>query len=145
VITNYALATLNAILNATALTCVVLGALAIARKQIQRHKRLMLTAFTLSLLFLASYVTRILMFGDQHFRGTGALRYVYFAILISHVTLALGIAPFVVYTVSLGLRDRREQHNRFARKVLPIWIYVLATGVIVYLFLYQYRAMPALD
>jgi putative membrane protein len=139
-ITNYGLATLNALLNASALGCVLLGAFAIARKNIPLHKGSMLSAFTLSVLFLTSYATRIVMFGDQHFAGSGAVRYVYFFILITHVTLALGVAPFVVYTVSLGLRDRREQHRRIARKVLPIWCYVLATGVLVYLFLYQFYA-----
>ena len=136
-ITNYALATLNAVLNATALICVVLGARAIARRQLERHKRFMLSAFVLSLLFLTSYVTRILMFGDQHFRGTGALRYFYFFVLITHVVLALAIAPVVLYTVVLGLRNRRAQHKRIAPKVLPVWQYVLATGVLVYLLLYH--------
>lgn len=137
-ITNYGLATLNALLNATALLCVSLGALAIWKRQIERHKRLMLSAFTLSVLFLASYVTRIVMFGDQHFRGIGVYRYFYFFVLITHVALALTIAPFVVYTVGLGLRDRRAQHKRIARKVLPVWLYVLATGVLVYLMLYHF-------
>jgi putative membrane protein len=138
VITNYGLATLNAILNGTAFVCVVAGWFAIMRKNIQLHKTLMLTAFTLSVLFLASYATRILMFGDQHFRGVGAIRYLYFFILITHVSLALLIAPFVVYVVTLGLRDKRERHRRIARRVLPVWSYVLATGVLVYLFLYQF-------
>ena len=136
-ITNYALATLNALLNAAALSCVVLGARAIARRDIATHKRCMLSAFVLSLLFLSSYITRMVMFGDQHFRGTGALRYFYFFVLISHVLLALAIAPAVVYTVVLGLRDRRPQHKRIAPKVLPVWQYVLATGVLVYLLLYH--------
>jgi putative membrane protein len=138
VITNYGLATLNAVLNATALICVLLGALAIWNRQIERHKRLMLSAFTLSVLFLASYATRIVMFGDQHFRGQGLLRYFYFFVLITHVVLALTIAPVVVYTVGLGLRDRRDRHKRIARKVLPVWIYVLSTGVLVYLLLYHF-------
>ena len=59
-------------------------------------------------------------------------------ILITHVGLALLIAPFVVYVVTLGLRDKRERHRRIARRVLPVWSYVLATGVLVYLFLYQF-------
>jgi uncharacterized membrane protein YozB (DUF420 family) len=139
VITNYALATLNAVLNATALVCVVLGARAIAKRDIDRHKRFMLSAFVLSLLFLASYGTRIALFGDQHFGGTGALRYFYFAVLISHVVLAVVIAPAVLYTVIVGLRDRRVQHKRIAPKVLPVWQYVLATGVLVYLLLYHTR------
>ena len=137
-ITNYALATLNAILNASALCCVILGARAIARRDLVRHKRFMLSAFALSLVFLTSYAARIVLFGDQHFRGAGALRYFYFFVLISHVVLALAIAPAVLYTVILGLRDRRVQHKRIAPKVLPVWQYVLATGVLVYLLLYHW-------
>jgi putative membrane protein len=138
VITNYGLATLNASLNATALVCVLLGARAIYRKQFDVHKRFMLAAFCISILFLASYGTRIVMFGDTHFPGTGSSRYVYFFLLISHVGLAVLIAPFVLYTVILGLRDQRARHLRIAPKVLPVWIYVLATGVLVYLFLHHW-------
>jgi putative membrane protein len=138
VITNYGLATLNALLNATALVCVLYGARAIYNKQRQAHIRAMLSAFTISIVFLASYFTRIIMFGDQHFPGTGAIRYVYFFLLISHVGLALLIAPAVLYTVILGLKDQYEKHRKIAPKVLPIWTYVLATGVLVYLFLYHF-------
>ena len=137
-ITNYGLATLNATLNATALVIVLLGFRAIKRGQIELHKRLMLSAFLISVVFLASYLTRIFVFGDQHFPGVGAIRYFYFFLLISHVALAVTIAPAVIYTVFLGVKDRRDKHRRIAPKVLPIWIYVLATGVLVYLFLYHW-------
>jgi uncharacterized membrane protein YozB (DUF420 family) len=136
-ITNYGLATLNAILNSSALICVVLGYRAIRARDFQTHKRFMLSAFTLSGLFLASYLTRMYLFGDQKFPGTGPARYAYLALLASHVLLAVAIAPAVIYTVTLGLRDDRERHRRIAKRVLPIWLYVLATGVLVYLILYQ--------
>jgi putative membrane protein len=138
VISNYALATLNATLNATALVIVLLGARAIKLRQIERHKRLMLSAFVISAVFLASYLTRMFLYGDTHFPGEGAIRYFYFFLLISHVGLAVLIAPAVIYTVFLGVKDRRAKHKRIAPKVLPIWIYVLATGVLVYLFLHHW-------
>jgi putative membrane protein len=138
VITNYGLATLNAALNATALTVVLLGARAIKRGEIERHKRLMLTAFAISAVFLASYLTRMFLFGDTRFPGEGSIRYFYFFLLISHVGLAILIAPAVIYTVFLGVKDRRDRHKRIAPKVLPVWIYVLATGVLVYLFLHHW-------
>lgn len=138
-ITNYGLATLNALLNATAFVCVCMGALAIWKKRIEQHKRWMLTAFAISVVFLASYLTRMWLFGDTHFQGTGAVRYMYFFLLISHVGLACVIAPFVIYTVVLGLRDSRARHRRIAPKVLPVWLYVLATGVLVYLALHHWR------
>lgn len=136
--TNYGLATLNAVLNATALVCVLFGARAIRARNIDAHKRFMLSAFGISVVFLASYLTRMWLYGDTHFPGVGPVRYVYFFLLISHVGLALVIAPAVIYTVVAGLRDQRDKHKRVAPKVLPVWIYVLATGVLVYLFLHHW-------
>ena len=79
-----------------------------------------LSAFVLSLLFFVSYITRMVMFGDNRFDGSQQLRPVYYFILASHVSLAIAVAPFVVYSVSLGLRDKRERHRRLVRKVLPM-------------------------
>ena len=137
-ITNYGLATWNALLNAAALACVLYGGRAIYRKQIVAHKRAMLAAFVISLVFLATYLARIALFGDTHFTGQGAVRYLYFFLLITHVALALLIAPAVIRTVVLGVKDQRVKHKRIARKVLPVWIYVLASGVLVYLFLHHW-------
>ena len=137
-LTNYGLATWNASLNAIALVCVLLGFRAIKRGQIDQHKRLMLSAFIISVIFLTTYITRMVMFGDTHFPGVGGIRYFYFFLLISHVGLAILIAPAVIYTVFLGVKDRRDRHRRIAPKVLPVWCYVLATGVLVYLFLHHW-------
>lgn len=139
-ITSYGLATLNALLNSAALACVLLGVRAVRRRELIVHKRFMLAAFSISLLFLTSYITRMVLFGDTRFGGTGALRYAYFALLISHVLSAVIIAPGVVYTVWLGVRDQRDRHKRWAPKVLPVWIYVLVTGVLVYLVLHHWPA-----
>ncbi len=136
-ITGYALATLNALLNSCAALFMVLGYRAIKRKDKARHKRMMLAAFTASCLFLASYLTRMVLFGDTRFEGQGAIRYVYFVILISHVLLATAVAPMVIGTVVLGLRDRVATHRKLARWTFPIWAYVSVTGVVVYLMLYQ--------
>ena len=136
-ITGYNLATLNALFNTTAFACLVAGYLAIKRGERERHKRWMLAAFTASCLFLSSYLTRIFLFGDTRFAGTGALRWVYFALLISHVLLAMAVAPLVIATLTLGLRERFETHRKWAKVTLPIWAYVSVTGVLVYLFLYH--------
>lgn len=137
-ITSYGLATLNAILNSAALISVLCGLRAIKRRKIAVHRNFMLSAFVLSLVFLASYLTRIALFGDTKFPGQGFARPVYFALLISHVLLALTIAPAVLYTVWLGLSKRYIRHKRWAPKVAPVWIYVLATGVLVYLMLHHW-------
>lgn len=139
ILTTFALATLNALLNTTSAACALLGWRAIRRKDVARHKRLMLCAFAASCLFLASYVTRIMLFGDMRFAGQGPIRVLYFGVLISHVALALVTAPLVVTTLILGLRGRFAVHKRFARVTLPIWIYVSGTGVAVYLFLFSGR------
>ena len=136
-ITGYNLATLNALFNTTAFACLVAGYLAIKRGERERHKRWMLAAFTASCLFLSSYLTRIFLFGDTRFAGTGALRWVYFALLISHVLLAMAVAPLVIATLTLGLRERLETQRKWAKVTLPIWSYVSVTGVLVYLFLYH--------
>jgi putative membrane protein len=136
-LTSYALASLNALLNTSAALLMLLGFRAIKRKQTLRHKRLMIGAFTASCLFLTSYLTRIALFGDTRFGGEGALRVFYLGLLVSHVLLALAVAPMVITTLVLGLRARYETHRRIARVTLPIWAYVSVTGVIVYLLLYQ--------
>ena len=138
-ITSYGLATLNALLNSVALLCVLLGVRAIKARKIVVHKRFMLGAFVLSLIFLTSYISRMVMFGDTKYLGEGALRSVYFFVLISHVILAVAIAPFVLYTVWLGLSKHYIRHKRLAPKVVPVWLYVLATGVLVYLMLHQWQ------
>jgi uncharacterized membrane protein YozB (DUF420 family) len=71
------------------------------------------------------------------FGHEGAIRYVYFFILFTHIALAAVIAPLVITTVILGLKDKREKHRKFAKVTAPIWIYVSTTGVIVYVMLYH--------
>jgi putative membrane protein len=135
--TSYALASLNALLNTSAALLMVLGFVAIKRKQTQRHKRLMIGAFTASCLFLTSYLTRIVVFGDTRFTGEGGLRVFYLVLLASHVLLAMAVAPMVIATLMLGLRASYTRHRALARFTLPIWTYVSVTGVLVYLLLYQ--------
>ncbi|MGD8860414.1 MAG: DUF420 domain-containing protein [Myxococcales bacterium] len=136
-ISGYALATLNATLNGTAALFMFAGYRAIKREDRETHKRLMIGAFVASCLFLTSYLTRMALYGDTRFGGEGALRIVYFAILISHVLLALAAAPMVLRTIYLGLKNRVADHRKIARWTFPIWAYVSVTGVIVYLMLYQ--------
>lgn len=137
-ITGFFLASLNALLNSLAGMFMFLGYRAIKARRLEAHKKMMLAAFTSSALFLTSYLTRIVMFGDTKFMGTGALRIAYFALLISHVLLAIVVAPGVIYSVVMGLRDQRDKHKRIAPKVLPVWGYVSVTGVLVYLALYHF-------
>jgi len=97
----------------------------------------MVSAFTTSTLFLISYLTYHFNVGSVAFTGQGAIRVVYFMILISHVVLAALILPLALITLVHALRERFDQHARIARWTLPIWLYVSVTGVVVYLMLYR--------
>ncbi len=128
----------NAIINS--IVTVLLGAALVAVK-LQRyrlHKRIMLTAMVLSILFLISYICHHLMAGDTKFGGTGAIRYVYFILLGTHIFLAAIIMPFVLFTAYRALVAEWPQHKKLARITWPIWFYVSATGVLVYLFISPY-------
>ena len=131
------LADVNASLNAVAFVLIVAGLSAIKRGNEAVHKKLMLSAAAVSALFLVSYATYHLTCDSVKFGGEGAIRYVYYFILITHIALAAVIAPLVITTVVLGLKDKREKHRKFAKITAPIWIYVSVTGVIVYVMLYH--------
>lgn len=132
-----ALPTLNAVLNAASATLVVLGFRAIRRGERERHRALMLAAVGCSVVFLASYLTRMALTGTHRFPDVGAVKTLYLAVLASHTVLAALAAPLVLRTLFLGLRARFPDHRRIARWTLPIWLYVSVTGVVVYFMLYQ--------
>lgn len=127
----------NATLNATAAVLLVVGYRLIRQGRREQHRRVMLAAFATSALFLVSYVTYHANAGSRPFTGQGAVRLVYFTILITHVVLAAAILPMALVTLSYALRQRFERHVPIARWTLPIWLYVSVTGVLVYLMLYQ--------
>jgi putative membrane protein len=128
---------LNASLNAISAVLLTVGYVFIRRKERQRHKACMLTAFAVSVLFLISYVIYHAQIGSKPFPGEGAMRAIYFSILIPHVILAATIVPLALVTLSRGLSNRIDTHRRIARWTLPIWLYVSITGVMVYLMLYR--------
>ena len=131
------LPTVNASLNALSGVFLLVGYVLIRRRRITAHRNAMLGAFASSTLFLISYLVYHWHAGSRPFTGQGPIRYVYFAILISHVILAAAILPMAISTLSRGLRGRYVEHKRIARWTFPTWMYVSVTGVIVYLMLYQ--------
>lgn len=131
------LPTLNASLNALASVFLVAGYVMIRSRRIDAHRRCMLSALATSALFLISYVIYHANAGSVPFRGTGAIRAVYFAVLIPHIILAAAILPLALVTTARGLRGDYMRHVRIARWTLPLWLYVSLTGVIVYLMLYH--------
>jgi len=127
----------NAALNSVAFVLLLLGWRAIRSGDEARHQRFMLSASSVSALFLCSYLTHHALFGSTLFTGQGWPRTLYFVILISHVVLATGLALLVPMTLYRAFKGQREQHRRVARVTLPVWLYVSVTGVVVYVMLYR--------
>ncbi len=130
------LPTLNALLNATSALLLVLGVREIRAKRVRSHQRLMVGAFLVSTLFLASYLVYHYQVGSVGFTGQGWVRSVYFFILITHSVLAALVPPMAILTLYRAGRGDFARHRRIARWTYPIWLYVSVTGVLVYLFLY---------
>lgn len=142
---------LNATLNGIATILIVSGFIIIKRaqattdaaeraKRVRTHRAVMLSSAVVSGLFLVGYLT---YHGIRHgahtpFGGTGAIRTVYLVILWTHIPLAAAIAFLVPRTFALALHGKIDRHRAWARWTFPIWLYVSITGVLVYLFLYQW-------
>jgi len=132
------LPTVNAILNAMSACFLICGYAFIRKRKIAAHRNCMLTAMTVSALFLISYLIYHSQVGATKFSGTGWVRPVYFAILISHTVLAAAIVPMATVTLYRALRKDFSRHRLIARWTLPIWLYVSVTGVLIYLMLYHW-------
>ena len=102
----------------------------------------MLLACACSTAFLVSYVIYHLQVGSVGFQGQGWIRPVYFTLLGTHTVLAVTVVPLALVTLARALRGNFERHRRIARWTLPVWLYVSATGVIVYFLLYHLYAAP---
>lgn len=127
----------NATLNGIAAIFLSVGWAFIKRGDRRRHRACMLAAFAMSTLFLISYLAYHANVGSVPFQGQGAIRTVYFAILITHIVLAALILPLALITLSRALSQRFDRHRKIARWTLPIWLYVSVTGVVIYVMLYR--------
>jgi putative membrane protein len=132
-----ALPTLNALLNGACAVCLTAGWVFIRRRRIAAHRACMLAAFAFSTLFLISYVVYHALAGSRPFMGQGAIRWIYFPLLVSHIVLAAAMVPFVLTTLYRALGREYVRHARLARRTLPVWLYVSVTGVVVYWILYR--------
>ena len=130
---------LNAALNASCAALLTAGFLCVRRGKIAAHRVFMTAAFSVSVLFLISYLTYHALHGSTRFAGAGPVRAFYFGILISHTMLAVAIVPLALRTLFLARRNRIPEHRRLARWTLPLWWYVSVTGVIVYWMLYRIK------
>jgi uncharacterized membrane protein YozB (DUF420 family) len=127
---------LNASLNALAAVLLVCGYFAIRARRIALHRGIMIAAFVTSTVFLISYL--IYHYGSLHtvFAGPDWARTPYYAMLFSHIVLAVVLVPLVLITLYRAAREDFSRHRRIARWTLPIWLYVSVTGVLVYFVLY---------
>ena len=129
-----------AAINAATSIILYFAYLAIKRKKIILHERLMKIAIGLSVVFLVMYVAYHMTSDPTPYGGTGILRPVYYFILISHILLSIGIIPLVLLTYVKAISKLFVEHKKIARYTFPIWMYIAVTGVIIYLMISPYYA-----
>jgi len=132
------LPTVNATLNAISAVLLVWAYVLIRRKQIAKHRAVMLTAFATSCVFLVCYLVYHAQVGSVPFHHEGTmLRTVYLTILLTHTVLAATVPVLAIITLRRGLAAKYDRHRTIARWTFPIWLYVSVTGVVVYTMLYH--------
>jgi uncharacterized membrane protein YozB (DUF420 family) len=128
----------NACLNGLSTALLLAGYLCILRKNRAAHRACMIGALVSSALFLCGYLTyHFTVRTVTRFENPPEIRPIYLAILLTHTVLAVVIVPMVLVTVVRAFRERFDAHRRIARWTWPLWIYVSATGLVIYLLLYQ--------
>ena len=141
---NFDLPFVNACLNLLSSVFLVLGWMAIKKKNIEKHKNLMITAFISSAVFLICYLYYHYTAGHFIFKGEGMQRTIYLIILIPHIILAAAMVPMIIMTFVFAFKSNWEEpdnkyvakHKKLAKITLPIWLYVSVTGVVLYLYIY---------
>ena len=142
----------NAIINSMVAVLLLAGLFSIKQKKYELHKKIMLTAISLSVLFLISYIAHHLLAGDTKYGDlnhdgvvsidektlAGNLRLLYYFILITHIPLAAIILPFILFTAYRALTGEYDKHKKLVRITWPVWFYVAVTGVAVYLMISPY-------
>ncbi|HTL32605.1 MAG TPA: DUF420 domain-containing protein [Kofleriaceae bacterium] len=128
---------INAVLNLTSFVFLLLGRYEIARGNDRVHRRRMLTAFGASAVFLVSYLIRFATTGAHKYPGAGWDKTLYLIILFSHMVFAVVLVPLLIGALRRALRGDFVAHKQIVRYTFPIWVYVSATGVIVYLMLWH--------
>lgn len=129
-----------ATLNGITAILLVMAVVAIKNGNRKRHELLNKAAIALSSLFLVLYVLYHITSESTPYGGEGAIRYVYYFILITHISLSVVVIPFVLFTFSRALAGNFERHKALAKFTFPLWLYVAVTGVIVYLMISPYYA-----
>jgi putative membrane protein len=129
---------LNATINGTVFFILIFAIKAIKNGNKELHQKLIYLSLILSTIFLISYVIHHATHDPVSYGGDGVLKSVYYFILISHITLSAIIIPLVLITLSRALKEKFEDHKKIAKITFPIWLYVSATGVLVYILISPY-------
>lgn len=129
---------LNACLNSAVTVLLLLGLYFIRNKNRKAHKLSMLSAFSLSALFLISYIVYHSSTEETKFGGEGIIKTIYYVILFTHIILAAIIMPFILVTLTRALTEQVDRHRKIARITWPLWLYVSVTGVIIYFMISPY-------
>jgi len=132
-----ALPPINAVLNGIAAFLLLWGLVLIRSRRIDEHRKVMIAAFSVSVVFLISYLTYHAHAQIVYFKGTGWIRTVYMLILWTHTPLAAAVPVLAIITLNRALKARFDRHRAIARWTWPIWMYVNVTGVIIYLMLFH--------
>jgi putative membrane protein len=134
----HVLALINAIINSIVSICLLCGLFTIKSRNIGAHKKFMLAAIIMSVLFLVFYIGHHLFAGSTKYGGEGILKGIYYFLLITHIFLAAGILPFILFTAYRALTSEFDKHKKLAKITWPLWFYVAVTGVIVYVMIQPY-------
>ena len=102
------------------------------------HENLIKICIALSLCFLIMYIAYHITSDPTSFGGEGAIKYIYYFILISHILLSITVIPFVLFSYIRAITGDFERHRKIAKITFPIWLYVAVTGVIVYIMISPY-------
>ena len=128
----------HAILNGATAILLLIGYVLIKNKRTVWHKTCMLSAFTLSAIFLVSYVISKLVLNHQNIKYEGEWREVYLFILITHIILSIPVLPLAMLSIYRGMTGEINKHKNIVKWTFPIWMYVAITGVLVYIFMSKY-------
>jgi putative membrane protein len=125
-------------INALTAFVLVMAFIAIQKKKIALHKRLMKFAIALSVLFLIMYIAYHMTSDSTKFGGEGFVKYTYYFILLTHILLSIIVIPFVLITYVRAITNNIEKHKKIAKITFPLWLYVATTGVIVFIMISPY-------
>lgn len=127
-----------ATINGATAVLLIAALVSIKKGKVKLHEKLMIMCIALSASFLVMYVLYHMTSESTPYGGEGAIRYVYFFILISHILLSIAVIPLVLFSFVRALSNQFDKHRKLAKITFPIWLYVAITGVVIYIMISPY-------